>query len=85
MKMRMKMFRDVKLMFVRNVQHTLRNPVFVFASMFQPLLYLLLFMPLLNNLEASQVYQLGRLLTCSSRAFWSCRRCLVLHSLGSRS
>jgi ABC-2 type transport system permease protein len=37
-------------MFVRNVQHTLRNPVFVFASMFQPLIYLLLFMPLLNSL-----------------------------------
>jgi ABC-2 type transport system permease protein len=37
-------------MFVRNVQHTLRNPVFVFASMFQPLLYLLLFMPLLKSL-----------------------------------
>jgi len=37
-------------MFVRNMQHTLRNPVFVFASMFQPILYLLLFMPLLNSL-----------------------------------
>ena len=48
--MRMKMLRDTWLMFVRNVQHTVRNPVFVFASMFQPLLYLLLFMPLLNSL-----------------------------------
>jgi ABC-2 type transport system permease protein len=37
-------------MFIRNMQHTLRNPVFIFASMFQPLLYLLLFMPLLNSL-----------------------------------
>ena len=37
-------------MLIRNMQHTLRSPVFVFASMFQPLLYLLLFMPLLNSL-----------------------------------
>jgi ABC-2 type transport system permease protein len=46
----MKMLRDTRLMFIRNMQHTLRSPVFVFASMFQPLLYLLLFMPLLNGL-----------------------------------
>jgi ABC-2 type transport system permease protein len=37
-------------MFVRNMQHTIRSPVFVFASMFQPLMYLVLFMPLLNGL-----------------------------------
>jgi ABC-2 type transport system permease protein len=41
---------DTKLMFIRNMQHTLRSPVFVFVSMFQPLMYLLLFMPLLNGL-----------------------------------
>ena len=46
----MKMLHDTRLMFVRNMQHTLRSPVFVFASMFQPLMYLLLFMPLLNGL-----------------------------------
>jgi ABC-2 type transport system permease protein len=46
----MKILHDVRLMFVRNMQHTLRNPVFVFVSMFQPLMYLLLFMPLLNGL-----------------------------------
>jgi ABC-2 type transport system permease protein len=46
----MKMLHDVRLMFVRNMQHTLRSPVFVFVSMFQPLMYLLLFMPLLNGL-----------------------------------
>lgn len=45
-----KILHDTRLMFIRNMQHTLRNPVFVFASMFQPLLYLLLFMPLLNGL-----------------------------------
>ena len=46
----MTLLRDTKLMFVRNMQHTLRSPVFVFVSMFQPLMYLLLFMPLLNSL-----------------------------------
>lgn len=37
-------------MFVRNLQQTLRNPIFIIVSLIQPLLYLLLFMPLLNNL-----------------------------------
>ena len=37
-------------MFIRNLQHTFRTPVFIFVSMFQPLMYLLLFMPLLNGL-----------------------------------
>jgi ABC-2 type transport system permease protein len=46
----MTLLRDTKLMFVRNMQHTLRSPIFVFVSMFQPLMYLLLFMPLLNGL-----------------------------------
>ena len=46
----MTLIRDTKLMFIRNMQHTLRSPVFVFVSMFQPLMYLLLFMPLLNGL-----------------------------------
>lgn len=42
--------RDVWLMFLRNMRHTLRDPIFMFASMLQPLLYLFLFMPLLNGL-----------------------------------
>ena len=46
----MKLLHDTRLMFIRNMQHTLRSPVFVFVSMFQPLMYLLLFMPLLNSL-----------------------------------
>ena len=44
---------DIKLMFIRNMQHTIRTPVFVFVSMFQPLMYLLLFMPLLNGLQGA--------------------------------
>ncbi len=48
--MSMKLLHDTKLMFIRNMQHTFRTPVFIFVSMFQPLMYLLLFMPLLNGL-----------------------------------
>jgi ABC-2 type transport system permease protein len=46
----MRILSDTKLMFVRNIQHTLRNPIFILVSMFQPMLYLFLFMPLLENL-----------------------------------
>ena len=46
----MKMLHETKLMFIRSIQHTLRNPIWVFLSLFQPLLYLFLFMPLLKGL-----------------------------------
>lgn len=49
----MKMLHETKLMFIRSIQHTLRNPIWVFLSLFQPLLYLILFMPLLNGLGGS--------------------------------
>ena len=47
-------------MFVRNMQHTLRNPIFILVSMFQPMLYLLLFMPLLENLGGVPGLPAGR-------------------------
>jgi ABC-2 type transport system permease protein len=56
----MKFLRDVRLMFIRNMQHTLSTPVFVFVSMFQPLLYLFLFMPLLNSLGGAPGIPSGR-------------------------
>lgn len=46
----MKLLRGIQLMFIRNMHQTLRSPIFVFVSLFQPLLYLFLFMPLLNGL-----------------------------------
>ncbi|MHB8105890.1 MAG: ABC transporter permease [Candidatus Cryosericum sp.] len=46
----MKLLRGTQLMFIRNMRQTLRSPIFVFVSLFQPLLYLFLFMPLLNGL-----------------------------------
>lgn len=37
-------------MFMANMQHTLRSPVFIFVNLFQPLMYLILYMPLLSGL-----------------------------------
>jgi len=54
-----KLLTDIKLMFLRNMHNTLRSPIFVFASMFQPLMYLLLFMPLLKGLGAVPGYSSG--------------------------
>jgi ABC-2 type transport system permease protein len=45
-----KLLHDVRLMFMSNVSHSLKSPVFIFISMFQPLMYLLLYMPLLGGL-----------------------------------
>jgi len=56
----MKILRDTRLMFIRNMQHTLRNPIFIIVSMFQPLLYLFLFMPLLNGLGGVPGIPMGR-------------------------
>jgi ABC-2 type transport system permease protein len=46
----MKFFRDFRVLFARNVRGSLRNPVWLFIGMFQPVLYLLLFAPLLKGL-----------------------------------
>ncbi len=46
----MKLFTDFRVLFVRNVKGSLRNPVWLFIGMFQPVLYLLLFAPLLKGL-----------------------------------
>ncbi len=43
--------RETRLVFVRNMLVTIRTPVWVFLGLFQPVLYLLLFAPLLNNVQ----------------------------------
>jgi len=45
-----KVIRDTKLMFVRVWTGRLRNPIWIFIGLFQPMLYILLFMPLLNGM-----------------------------------
>jgi ABC-2 type transport system permease protein len=46
----MKLLNDTLLMYGRSMRHTMRNPIYVFVSLFMPFLYLVLFMPLLENL-----------------------------------
>jgi ABC-2 type transport system permease protein len=46
----MKLLRDTQLLFKRNMTVTLRNPVWTILGLFQPVLYLLLFAPLLEDL-----------------------------------
>lgn len=46
----MKFLRDTWLLYKRNLVATLRNPVWIVIGLFQPVLYLLLFAPLLQNL-----------------------------------
>jgi ABC-2 type transport system permease protein len=46
----MKLLNDTKLMFQNNMRHTIKSPVFILVSMFQPLMYLILYMPLLSGL-----------------------------------
>src|SRR4029453_10780821 len=44
----MKLLRDPSLIFNRQLQLLLRNPVWIFVGVFQPVMYLLLFAPLLK-------------------------------------
>jgi ABC-2 type transport system permease protein len=44
----MKLLRDTSLLFQRQMQLLLRNPVWIFVGVFQPVMYLLLFAPLLK-------------------------------------
>ena len=44
----MKLFRDIGLIFERQLKLLLRNPVWIFVGVFQPVMYLLLFAPLLK-------------------------------------
>lgn len=46
----MALIRDIGLIFSRNLQITLRNPVWIIFGLFQPLCFFLLFAPLLNGL-----------------------------------
>ena len=46
----MRFWKEFRLLFVRAVHGSLRNPVWLFLGLFQPALYLLLFAPLLQGL-----------------------------------
>ena len=64
----MKLLRDTSLIFNRQMQLLLRNPVWIFVGVFQPVMYLLLFAPLLKpalgvrtNAEAYEIFVPGLL------------------------
>lgn len=51
----MKFFTDIWLLFLRHLKKTMRTPVWLFIGLSQPILYLLLYMPLLKNITGSGV------------------------------
>jgi ABC-2 type transport system permease protein len=64
----MKLIRDTSLIFQRQMMLLLRNPVWIMVGLFQPVMYLLLFAPLLKpalgvrtNAEAYQIFVPGLL------------------------
>jgi len=64
----MKLLRDISLIFDRQLKLLLRNPVWILVGVFQPVMYLLLFAPLLKpalqvqtNAEAYEIFVPGLL------------------------
>ncbi len=55
----MKAFNDTGLLFGRYGRSVLRNPVWLFASLATPILYLVLFTPLLQHLSSTHVLSSG--------------------------
>src|SRR6201996_3975698 len=64
----MKLLRDTSLIFQRQLSLLLRNPIWIFVGVFQPVMYLLLFAPLLkpalqvrSNAQAYEIFVPGLL------------------------
>ncbi len=57
----MKIIRDTWLLFVRHLKKTLRQPMWLLLGMLQPVLYLLLYMPLLRNLGSTNALPLSKI------------------------
>ncbi len=45
-----KLLTDIKLLYMESMHHSFKNPIFIFLSLFQPLMFMLLYMPLLSGL-----------------------------------
>jgi ABC-2 type transport system permease protein len=58
----MKLIRDTGLLFGRSLTVSLRNPVWIILGLFQPILYLLLFAPLLDGLKNAPGFPPGNAL-----------------------
>jgi ABC-2 type transport system permease protein len=48
----MKLLHDIRLLYADSMRHSFRNPILIFLSLFQPLMFMLLYMPLLGGLGA---------------------------------
>lgn len=57
----MKLVQDTYLLFLRNLKKNVRQPVWLFLGLLQPVLYLLLYMPLLRNLGNTASLPLGQI------------------------
>lgn len=57
----MKAVQDTQLLFVRHLKKTLRDPLWFFLEMLQPVLYLVLYMPLLRNIGNTSALPLGKI------------------------
>ena len=64
----MRLIRDTWLIFERSMWLTLRNPVWVFIGLMQPILYLVLFGPLLKSIAVRRASRRAVPTTCSCRA-----------------
>jgi ABC-2 type transport system permease protein len=51
----MNFFKDIYILFRRHLKKALRTPVWLFMGLMQPVLYLLLYMPLLRNIGATSL------------------------------
>ena len=71
----MRTLRDTWLIFERSMTLTLRNPVWLIMGLMQPILYLLLFGPLLKNIASMPGFPSGRITSSwkTSRSTSSCR------------
>lgn len=57
----MRVLKDIYLLFMRNFKKNVRQPVWLFLGLLQPVLYLLLYMPLLKNLGGTASLPLGQI------------------------
>jgi ABC-2 type transport system permease protein len=55
----MKLLRDITLLYADSMRHSFKNPVFIFLSLFQPLMFMLLYMPLLGGLGSVPGFSSG--------------------------
>lgn len=58
----MKTLRDTGLLFRRKMMETLRNPIYMATSLLTPVLYLILFAPLLNRLTDIPTFSSGNIM-----------------------